>query len=77
MSADPSSTWSVKSTLLVGAFAVFVLLGGFGTWSVLSTIAGAVVASGQIEVDRNRQVVQHIDGGVVAELLVDEGDLVT
>lgn len=77
MSADPSSTWSVKSPLLAGALAVFVLLGGFGTWSVLSTIAGAVVASGQIEVDRNRQVVQHIDGGIVAELLVDEGDLVT
>lgn len=35
-----------------------------------------MVASGQIEVDRNRQVVQHIDGGIVAEILVDEGDLV-
>lgn len=30
-----------------------------------------------IEVDQNRQVVQHLDGGVVTEILVDEGDLVT
>ena len=29
-----------------------------------------------IEVDQNRQVVQHLDGGVVTEILVDEGDLV-
>jgi HlyD family secretion protein len=34
------------------------------------------VAGGRIEVDRNRQVVQHLDGGVVAEILVDEGDTV-
>ncbi|WP_370285442.1 HlyD family type I secretion periplasmic adaptor subunit [Phaeobacter sp. B1627] len=62
--------------MLAGALGILVLLGGFGTWSVFSSIAGAVVASGQIEVDRNRQVVQHIDGGVVADILVDEGDLV-
>lgn len=30
-----------------------------------------------IEVDQNRQVAQHLDGGVVTEILVDEGDLVT
>lgn len=29
-----------------------------------------------IEVDQNRQVAQHLDGGVVTEILVDEGDLV-
>ena len=32
--------------------------------------------SGQIEVDQNRQTVQHPDGGVVADILVDEGDTV-
>jgi HlyD family secretion protein len=34
---------------------------------------GAVVASGRIEVAQNRQVVQHPDGGVVAEIAVEEG----
>ncbi|MDE4129369.1 hypothetical protein [Phaeobacter gallaeciensis] len=41
--------------LTVGFLAILVLVGGFGTWSALSNIAGAVIASGQIEVDRNRQ----------------------
>ena len=40
------------------------------------TLAGAIIAVGRIEVDQNRQVVQHPDGGVVAEILVDEGDTV-
>ena len=77
MSQPQNNTWSVRGTLIVGVLGILVLLGGFGSWAVLSNIAGAVVASGQIEVDRNRQVVQHIDGGVVEEILVDEGDLVT
>ena len=70
------SKWSARRPVLVGLVGMLLLVGGFGTWSVLSSIAGAVVASGRIEVDRNRQVVQHLDGGIVAEILVDEGDTV-
>lgn len=70
------SRWSARKPILFGLFGLLLLVGGFGTWSVISNIAGAVIASGRIEVDRNRQVVQHPDGGVVAEILVDEGDTV-
>ncbi|MGR3838745.1 MAG: HlyD family type I secretion periplasmic adaptor subunit [Cognatishimia sp.] len=67
---------SAGKPLTIGFLAVLILVGGFGTWAVMTKIAGAVVASGTIEVERNRQVVQHIDGGIVAEILVDDGDLV-
>lgn len=67
---------STRAPLLLGAVAIAILLGGFGAWSTLSQIAGAVVASGQVEVEQNRQIVQHPDGGVVAEILVKDGDLV-
>lgn len=73
MSASP---WSARWPLMVGSFALLLLVGGFGTWAVRSSIAGAIVSSGRIEVDQNRQVVQHLDGGVVEEILVDEGDTV-
>jgi len=69
--------WSATRPLLIGFFGLALLLGGFGYWSVTSNIAGAIVASGQIEVDRNRQVVQHDTGGTISEILVDEGDLVS
>lgn len=68
--------FSARKPIILGLIGLLVLVGGFGTWAVLSQIAGAVVAGGRIEVDRNRQVVQHLDGGVVAEILVDEGDTV-
>jgi HlyD family secretion protein len=62
--------------MVTGLVAMLVLLGGFGGWAVSSQLSGAVVASGRIEVERNRQALQHPDGGVVAELFVDEGDRV-
>jgi HlyD family type I secretion membrane fusion protein len=68
--------WSAWRPVTIGMIGILILFGGFGTWSVMSNIAGAIVASGRIEVDRNRQVVQHDTGGTISEILVDEGDLV-
>ena len=68
--------WPTRLPMTIGIIALLVLVGGFGSWAALSSISGAVVASGQLEVDRNRQVVQHLDGGIVAEILVEEGDVV-
>ncbi|MGR3492173.1 MAG: HlyD family type I secretion periplasmic adaptor subunit [Shimia sp.] len=68
--------WSAKRPLTIGILALVILVGGFGTWAVGAQIAGAIIAAGAIEVDQNRQVVQHLDGGVVAEVIADEGDMV-
>ena len=68
--------WSARRHIVIGLLALVVLVGGFGTWAVMAQITGAVITSGQIEVERNRQVVQHPDGGVVSEILVEEGDSV-
>ena len=76
MSDDTRSAWSVRTPMIVGVTGLFILVGGFGTWAAVTEISGAVIASGQIEVDQNRQVVQHPDGGVVAAIEVDEGDTV-
>ncbi|WP_342759924.1 HlyD family type I secretion periplasmic adaptor subunit [Paracoccus sp. S3-43] len=72
---DPSR-WSVRGALLTGLISIVVLLGGFTAWAMQSRIAGAVVASGQVEVEQQRQVVQHPDGGVVEEILVKDGQTV-
>ncbi|WP_371055642.1 HlyD family type I secretion periplasmic adaptor subunit [Rhodosalinus sp. K401] len=71
-----SPRFRMRMPMAVGLVALVTLVGGFGTWSAMTEISGAVVASGQIEVERNRQVVQHPDGGVVEGILVDEGDTV-
>jgi len=76
MSGPESARWSVRAPLAVGLVGLALLLGGFGAWAALTTISGAIIAPGRIEVDQNRQVVQHPDGGVVSAILVDEGDSV-
>lgn len=65
---------STRGPVLLGLVMIGVLLGGFGLWSGLARISGAVVAAGQVEVDQKRQVVQHPDGGVVAGIFVRDGD---
>ncbi len=54
----------------------------FGTLSVLTICAGfaridsAVIAPGAISLEANRKTVQHLEGGIVSEILVRDGDLV-
>ncbi|MEL6520696.1 MAG: HlyD family type I secretion periplasmic adaptor subunit [Pseudomonadota bacterium] len=67
---------SPRFPLVFGFTALFILVGGFGTWAVMANISGAIIAGGQIEVEQNRQVVQHPDGGVVQEVLIEEGAVV-
>ena len=69
--------WSVRGPVTLGVGALIALFAGFGGWSVLTTLSGAIVAQGRIEVAQNRQVVQHPDGGVVADILVQDGATVS
>ena len=73
---DIGSRWSARGALWMGWGVLALLIGGFGYWGSVYQLQGAVIAMGQIEVEQNRQVVQHPDGGIVAEVLVKEGDTV-
>jgi len=76
MTGNVTKRFPVTRPMGIGLLALLLLVGGFGSWAALTNISGAVIASGQIEVDQNRQVVQHPDGGVILEIIVDEGDFV-
>lgn len=66
--------WSARGPLAIGMLAVGVLFGVLGVWGNVATISGAVIASGMIQVESLRQVVQHPQGGVVGTINVKEGD---
>lgn len=74
--SNKSSRWQVRFPMAVGFSAVFLMLGGLGAWSVGTEIAGSVVARGTVELQSERQVIQHPDGGVVAQILARDGDTV-
>ena len=73
--AKPTA-WSSRGPVSTGLITLAALVFGFGGWSVFTDIDGAIVASGQLEVEQNRQIVQHPDGGVVAKIAVIEGQAV-
>ncbi len=68
--------WSITIPATVGLAALAVLVLGLGVWSVRTELAGAIISQGVIEVESNRQVVEHPDGGVVGEIFVRDGDVV-
>jgi HlyD family type I secretion membrane fusion protein len=59
---------------LAGWLIIAVFFGGLGTWAATAPLNGAVVANGVVKVDGNRKSVQHLDGGIVKELHVKEGE---
>lgn len=76
MTQRPPKRWPAHKYLAIGSIALMILIAGFGAWSVLAQISGAVVATGQIEGEHNRHVIQHPDGGTVQDIYVQEGSRV-
>ena len=62
-------TWT-GNLLVVG----FVL--GLGIWSAFAPLESAAVASGVVESELSRKTIQHLEGGIVREILVSDGDAV-
>ncbi|MFM7336354.1 MAG: HlyD family type I secretion periplasmic adaptor subunit [Tabrizicola sp.] len=64
---------SFRQPVFLGLAATLILVLGFGYWATATRISGAIIAPGLIEVEADRQIVQHPDGGVVEAILVREG----
>lgn len=59
-------------------FAVVALVaGGLGLWAATTEISGAVVAPGVVAVEEGSKRIQHQEGGIVSEILVQNGDAVS
>jgi multidrug efflux pump subunit AcrA (membrane-fusion protein) len=67
----PIRPYIVRSKIVIG-----VLLGGFSLWAALAPLTSAAVAPGVVKVDSYRKTVQHLEGGIVSEILVREGETV-
>lgn len=76
MAHEPRLKTGLTTTARFGALASLVLvLIGF-VWMQTTLISGAVIAPGQVMVRGKPKVVQSLDGGVVAEIHVKDGDVV-
>lgn len=55
-----------------GYIIILITFGFFGAWSYFAIIASAVVAPGVVSLESSRKVVQHLEGGIVQQILVRE-----
>jgi len=61
---------------VIGFSILFLWLAGFGAWAAIAPLASAVVTSGYfVAIGQNKQI-QHLEGGIIRELLVKEGEVV-
>jgi HlyD family type I secretion membrane fusion protein len=63
-----------RKTIRSGLIVIAVFFGVFGAWAVLVPISGAIIVEGSVKVDSYRKTVQHLEGGIVREILVRNGD---
>jgi len=67
---------SDAKTRRLGFGIIFVVFGIFGTWAAFAPLDSAANAPGVVTVQTYRKTVQHLEGGIVKELLVHDGDTV-
>jgi len=67
---------SSRGYVIVGLLIIIGLFGGAGAWATMAELNGAIIAPGRVTVESNRKTVQHLDGGIVSEILVKNGDVV-
>ena len=66
----------LRGTKWLGIVIVVLFFGVGGGWAATAPLSGAAVASGVVSPLGSRQTVQHLEGGIIREILVKEGDQV-
>jgi HlyD family type I secretion membrane fusion protein len=66
----------VRAPVLAGLLILLVFCLGFGGWATLAPLSSAAIAPGFVRVESNRKTVQHLEGGIIEELRMRDGDLV-
>ncbi|MFY7924731.1 MAG: HlyD family type I secretion periplasmic adaptor subunit [Aquidulcibacter sp.] len=73
---DSGASINYRGPMRLGLVVITLCIVVFGTWSALAPLDSAVVAHGTLVVESKRKAVQHLEGGIVKELLVKDGQAV-
>jgi len=67
---------SIRKQTTFGLILLGVTFGGFGGWALTAPLAAAVIAQGSFVATGQNKIVQHFEGGIIKDILVNEGDAV-
>lgn len=73
---DRNPTLGIGKLVFIGALVIGGFFVGLGSWAAFVPLKSAAIAMGQVTVDGRRKTIQHLEGGIVREILVKEGEVV-
>lgn len=82
MTVQPGQEWyahvprSIRKHVIFGTILMVVSFGGFGLWAFRAPLAAAVIAQGSFVATGQNKIIQHLEGGIIQEINVREGDRV-
>lgn len=65
-----------RGTMVFGLLIFLVFVVGGAAWAIFAPLAEASIAGGTIKVEGTRRTIQHLEGGIVREIMVRDGDKV-
>ena len=60
----------------IGLIIILIVFGGFGLWASLAPLSSAALAPGFVAVESYSKTVQHLEGGIIKNIAVKDGDSV-
>ena len=76
VSKAPNAMFAIGPRIGMVCVLAVTLVVGFGGWAAYASLSGAIIAQGKVAVKKQVKLVQHRDGGIIAEILVNNGDVV-
>jgi protease secretion system membrane fusion protein len=73
-SSGPRASADTRSVARTGLWVLGIGFGGFLLWAALAPLDEGVPTQGMVTLDTKRKAVQHLSGGIVKEVLVQEGE---
>ncbi|WP_421361689.1 HlyD family type I secretion periplasmic adaptor subunit [Agrobacterium rosae] len=67
---------SIRMYSVTGLAVLFASFGGFGYWAGTAPLASAIIAQGSFVATGNNKIIQHLEGGIIKEMMVSEGQVV-
>ena len=64
----------LKIPVTIGITVILLFFGAFGAWAMLAPLESAAIAPGVVSVESKRKTIQHLEGGIVGEIRVKDGD---
>lgn len=73
---SPDSLGDVRKPLLWGAGVIIVTFFGLGLWAAVAPLGSAAIAPGVVSAEGSHRLIQHLEGGIIRDILVHDGESV-